>query len=85
MDDVYHHRDFNAAKIVARPSARPSIWRAALIAGAAPLGILSGGLLFDRLAASAVIGISALACIATGVSGLLSPTLRRIQRLRNEP
>lgn len=46
----------------------------------APLGAALGGVALDHLPAPTVIGLSAVACIATGTLGLLSPTLRGIRR-----
>jgi MFS family permease len=59
--------------------------RAALITTTGPLGLFVGGVLLDHVAATAVIGISAVACICTGVAGLLSPTLRAVRRVGQEP
>jgi len=58
--------------------------RATLTGGVAALGPALGGLLLDHLAAPAVIGLSALACVATGLGGLLSPTLRAVRRRGDE-
>lgn len=54
--------------------------RSTVMVAVAPLGVLAGGLLLGVLAAPAVIGVSALACIAAGAGGLLSPPLRAIRR-----
>jgi MFS family permease len=54
--------------------------RSTLMSAAGPLGFLVGGLLLNILAANLVIGISALACIAAGVAGLLTPAIRNITR-----
>lgn len=53
--------------------------RSVALIASVPLGVLSGGLLLERLPAAAVIGLSALACVVAGVAGLLSPTLRRLR------
>jgi len=55
--------------------------RAALMTGSVPIGVLVGGVLLEYMPAPAVIGVSALACIGTGLWGLWSPTLRNIQRV----
>jgi MFS family permease len=54
--------------------------RHSLVAGAAPLGAACGGVLLQFLPAPRVIAVSSLACIIAGVGGLLSPSLRRLQR-----
>lgn len=54
--------------------------RATLTGGVAALGPALGGVLLDHLAAPVVIGLSALACVLTGLGGLLSPTLRAVRR-----
>jgi MFS family permease len=53
--------------------------RLALITAAAPLGAIVGGLLLEHFSPSVVIGISGVACIAAGIGGLLSPTMRHLQ------
>jgi len=47
---------------------------------AAIIGPAFGGVLLERLSAVSVIGYSALACIVTGVAGLLIPSVRRLRR-----
>jgi MFS family permease len=59
--------------------------RTALITATGPIGLLVGGVLLDHLAAAVVIGISAVACICTGVAGLFSPALRAVRRVGQEP
>jgi predicted MFS family arabinose efflux permease len=54
--------------------------RSTLLAAGAPLGASLGGLLLDRMSAPKVIGLSALACLLAGLSGLISPTLRNLSR-----
>lgn len=49
-----------------------------------PLGGAMGGLLLDYFSAPMVIGLSTLACIASGFMGLLSPTLRGLTRESEE-
>jgi len=58
--------------------------RSALITATAPVGVFVGGVLLERVAAPLVIGISAVACIAVGIAGLLSPTLRHVRRAGTE-
>jgi MFS family permease len=55
--------------------------RATLTTAAAPLGAVLGGVLLGSLSAPAVIGLSALACVLSGVLGLVSPTLRGLRRV----
>jgi hypothetical protein len=52
--------------------------RRALTAAAAPLGAAAGGLLLRDATPTAVIGLSALACMLAGTAALCSPTLRRL-------
>lgn len=54
--------------------------RSTFNAAGAPLGAALGGVALDHVSAPVVIGLSAVACVATGVLGLLSPTLRGIRR-----
>lgn len=58
--------------------------RSTVMVAVSPLGVLTGGLLLDTLSAPVVIGVSALACVASGAGGLLSPTLREISRAGEE-
>ncbi len=51
--------------------------RGALLMGAAPLGIAVGGALLAWLPSPTLIGLSAAACVAVGLWGLSSRTLRR--------
>jgi hypothetical protein len=48
--------------------------------GLAPLGAAFGGVRLHYLSAPQVIAISGLACILAGLGGLLSPSLRQLQR-----
>jgi DHA3 family macrolide efflux protein-like MFS transporter len=54
--------------------------RGALGISGYPLGGAMGGVLLDYLSAPAVIGLSALACVISGLVGLLTPTLRSLTR-----
>lgn len=54
--------------------------RGALSISGYPLGGAVGGVFLDHLSAPVVIGLSCLACMASGIAGLLSPTLRSIKR-----
>jgi MFS family permease len=54
--------------------------RHSLVVAAAPLGAAFGGMLLQYLSAPLVIAISGLACILAGLGGLVSPSLRRLQR-----
>lgn len=54
--------------------------RSTLLGLATPLGIFIGGILLYFMPAPSVIGISALACITSGILGLLFPALRKITR-----
>ena len=54
--------------------------RHSLVVAATPLGAAFGGLLLQYLPAPLVIAISGLACIVAGLGGLVSPSLRRLQR-----
>jgi predicted MFS family arabinose efflux permease len=49
-----------------------------------PLGVLSGGLLLDQIPATAVIGLSALACLLAGIIGALSPMVRTLGPLTDD-
>ncbi len=50
------------------------------VVAAAPLGAAFGGVLLQYLSAPLVIAISGLACILAGLGGLVSPSLRQLQR-----
>jgi MFS family permease len=54
--------------------------RHSLVVAATPLGAACGGVLLQYLSAPVVIGISGLACILAGLGGLVSPSLRQLQR-----
>jgi predicted MFS family arabinose efflux permease len=54
--------------------------RHSIVVAATPLGAAFGGLLLHYLSAPLVIAISGLACILAGLGGLLSPSLRQLQR-----
>jgi len=54
--------------------------RHSLVVAAAPLGAALGGVLLQYLSAPLVIAISGLACIFAGLGGLVSPSLRQLQR-----
>jgi len=54
--------------------------RHSLVVAAAPLGAALGGVLLQYLSAPLVIAISGLACILAGLGGLVSPSLRQLQR-----
>jgi predicted MFS family arabinose efflux permease len=54
--------------------------RHALIVAATPLGAALGGVLLQYLSAPLVTAISGLACILAGLGGLVSPSLRQLQR-----
>jgi predicted MFS family arabinose efflux permease len=54
--------------------------RHSLVVAAAPLGAAFGGVLLQYLSAPQVIAISGLACVLAGLGGLVSPSLRRLQR-----
>jgi len=54
--------------------------RHSLVTAAAPLGAALGGVLLQHLSAPRVIAISGLACIIAGLGGLVSPSLRQLQR-----
>ena len=58
--------------------------RGALSISGYPLGGAVGGVSLDYLSAPLVIGLSCLACMASGVAGLLSPTVRGIRRAGEE-
>src|SRR5262244_148848 len=55
--------------------------RHSLVVAAAPLGAAFGGVLLQYLSAPLVIAISGLACILAGLGGLISPSLRQLQRV----
>jgi len=52
-------------------------FRSTLLMSAAPLGIAGGGALLAILPSTVLIGLSAAACVAVGLLGLASRTLRR--------
>jgi predicted MFS family arabinose efflux permease len=54
--------------------------RHSLVVAATPLGAACGGVLLQYLPAPLVIAISGLACILAGLGGLVSPSLRQLQR-----
>ena len=54
--------------------------RHSLVVAAAPLGAAFGGVLLQYLSAPLVIAISGIACILAGLGGLVSPSLRQLQR-----
>jgi predicted MFS family arabinose efflux permease len=54
--------------------------RHSLVGAASPLGAAFGGVLLQHLSAPLVIAISGLACILAGLGGLVSPSLRQMQR-----
>ena len=54
--------------------------RQSLVGAATPLGAAFGGVLLQYLSAPLVIAISGLACILAGLGGLVSPSLRQLQR-----
>jgi uncharacterized membrane protein YfcA len=54
--------------------------RLALVTAASPLGAALGGVLLQYLPAPVVIAISGVACILAGLGGLVSPSLRQLQR-----
>jgi len=54
--------------------------RHSLVVAAAPLGAAFGGVLLQYLPAPRVIAISGVACILAGLGGLVSPSLRQLQR-----
>ena len=54
--------------------------RHSLVVAAAPLGAAFGGVLLQYLPAPLVIAISGLACILAGLGGLVSTSLRQLQR-----
>jgi predicted MFS family arabinose efflux permease len=54
--------------------------RHSLVVAAAPLGAAFGGVLLQYLSAPMVIAISGLACMLAGLGGLVSPSLRQLQR-----
>ena len=54
--------------------------RHSLVVAATPLGAAFGGVLLQYLSSPLVIAISGLACILAGLGGLVSPSLRQLQR-----
>ncbi len=54
--------------------------RHSLVSAAAPLGAAFGGFLLQFLSAPLVIALSGVACIAAGLGGLVSPSLRELRR-----
>jgi MFS family permease len=54
--------------------------RHSLVVAATPLGAACGGVLLQYLPAPLVIAISGVACVLAGLGGLVSPSLRRLQR-----
>jgi len=52
-----------------------------LVVAASPLGAAFGGVLLQFLSAPLVITISGVACILAGLGGLVSPSLRQLQRI----
>ncbi|HEV2921915.1 MAG TPA: MFS transporter [Actinomycetota bacterium] len=56
--------------------------RRALTAAAMPLGAAAGGLLLQRAAPTAVIGLSAVTCMLAGAAALCSPALHRLPARR---
>lgn len=58
--------------------------RSTLTTAAAPLGAVVGGLLLGVGSAPLVIGLSALACVLTGLLGLMSPALLGLRRVEAE-
>ncbi len=54
--------------------------RHSLVVAATPLGAAFGGLLLQYLSAPVVIAISGVACILAGLGGLVSQSLRQLQR-----
>jgi hypothetical protein len=50
------------------------------VVAATPMGAVFGGVLLQYLSAPLVIAISGLACILAGLGGLVSPSLRQLQR-----
>ena len=69
------------------PSMRGAVFgeRATITTAAAPLGAVLGGILLGSISASAVIGLSALACVLSGTFSLFSPTLRGLRRRDGAP
>jgi len=56
--------------------------RRALTAAAMPLGAAAGGLLLQRAAPTAVIGLSAVTCLLAGAAALCAPALHRLPARR---
>jgi MFS family permease len=54
--------------------------RHSLVVAAAPLGAAFGGVLLQYLSAPLVIAVSGIGCILAGLGGLVSPSLRQLQR-----
>ncbi len=52
--------------------------RSTLLTGGSPLGLAIGGILLAFVPSTAVIALSALACIIVGLTGLVSPTFRNL-------
>jgi MFS family permease len=52
--------------------------RSTLLAGGSPLGLAVGGMLLAFIPSTAVIALSAIACILVGVGGLASPAFRSL-------
>jgi len=50
------------------------------VVAATPLGAACGGVLLQFVSAPVVIAISGVACILAGLGGLVSPSLRQLQR-----
>jgi len=59
--------------------------RRAVSAAAVPLGAAGGGLLLDHVPATAVIGVSAVACMLAGAAALCAPALRRLPARPRRP
>jgi MFS family permease len=59
--------------------------RRAVTAAATPLGAAAGGLLLDRTAPTAVIGLSAITCMLAGTAALCAPALHRLPARRARP
>jgi len=51
-----------------------------VVVAATPLGAACGGVMLQYLPAPLVIAISGVACILAGLGGLVSPSLRELQR-----
>jgi len=59
--------------------------RSTLLTGGSPLGLAIGGILLGFVPPTLVIALSAIACIAVGVVGLLSPTFRALSLPLSNP